>query len=339
MFTTIYLMLVLPVVAGLLYLFAVVRVWRSDRLIAVLMFFFWPMSVYALVKYWGEKDDSPRLPLLLSLTTLVLWGSLVGLGVAWVHAPQDDMAGDGDLGQLSSDEGGGDTIADHVKRSVAIANLRRQTGSVDIPDAPVSIDVPAHFRFIDRASLLNAFSGTSDEPNDSTIGWLVHERVDLSSDRAWHVEVDYLGDGYVVSSDFASVGGDALLARAQDAARKLAEGDDEGAQLLRFAEAPTFDPASARVNWVEEVSQSGHASPALDCYAIQLGRKGAVFFSIIDAAAKRQELCLRSVRMLAAHAHFGPGQTYADHSRALDRNAPYTLADLVSGSYLADRAQ
>jgi len=336
MFTTIYLMFALPLISYLLYLLAVVRVWRRNYIDGIFMFFFWPLALYALIKYWGEKDSGPRTPLLIALAIMGVWGSFIGW--SFMHVPAHVAADDYEA-MSPVDEGSGDTIADHVKRSVAIANLRRQTGSVDIPDAPVSIDVPAHFRFIDRASLLNAFSGTSDEPDDSTIGWLVHERVDLSSDQAWHVEVDYLGDGYVASSDFATVGGDALLARAQDAARKLAEGDDEGAQLLRFAEAPTFDPASARVNWVEEVSQNGHGSPTLDCYAIQLGRKGAVFFSIVDAAAKRQELCLRSVRMLAAHAHFGPGQTYADHSRALDRNAPYTLTDLVSGSYLADRVQ
>lgn len=336
MFTMIYLFFALPFVSAGLYLLGVVRVWRRSYIEGFLMVFFWPIGLYALFKYWGEKEDSPRTPLLLALAVFGVWASIIGWG--FMHTPTQIASGDEEM-MSPAEEGGGDTIADHVKRSVAIANLRRQTGSVDIPDAPVSIDVPEHFRFIDRASLLNAFSGTDDEPDDSTVGWLVHERVDLSSDQAWHVEVNYLGDGYVASSDFAPLGGDALLARAQESARKLAEGDDEGAQLLRFAEAPTFDPASARVNWVEEVAQRGHSSPTLDCYAIHLGRKGAVFFSIIDAAAKRQELCLRSVRMLAAHAHFGPGQTYADHSRALDRNAPYTLADLVSGAYLADHSQ
>jgi len=336
MFTTIYLFFALPFISGLFYLLGVVRVWRRSYIEGFLMVFFWPIGFYALFKYWGEKEDSPRTPLLLALAIFGVWASFIGW--SFMHAPTHVAADDYEA-MSPAEEGSGDTIADHVKRSVAIANLRRQSGSVDVPDAPVSIDVPEHFRFIDRASLLNAFSGTDDEPNDSTIGWLVHERVDLSSDQAWHVEVDYLGDGYVASSDFAAIGGDALLARAQDAARKLA-GDDADATLLqRFAEAPTFDPASARVNWVEEVSQRGHATPALDCYAIQLGRKGAVFFSILDAAAKRQELCLRSVRMLAAHAHFGPGQTYADHSRALDRNAPYTLADLVTGAYVADRSE
>ena len=336
MFTMIYLLLVLPAVAWLLYMLAVVRVWRLDRAIAVFMFFFWPVGFYALFKYWGEKESSPRTPLLLALAIMGAWGGFIGWG--FMHTPTQVASDDAEM-MSPTEDGGGDTIADHVKRSVAIANLRRQTGSVDIPDAPVSIDVPAHFRFIDRASLLNAFSGTSDEPDDGTIGWLVHERVDLSSNQAWHVQVNYRGDGYIASNDFATAGGDALLARAQGAARKVAVDADDGVQLLRFAEAPTFDPAAARVNWVEEVSQNGHASPTLDCYAVQLGRKGAVFFSIVDAATQRQELCLRSVRMLAAHAHFGPGQTYADHSGALDRKAPYTLTDLVTGEYFADHPE
>jgi len=336
MFTMLYLLLALPIIGGLFYLLGVVRVWRRSAFDGALALLFWPSGLYALVKYWREKEDSPRAPLLAALVVFGLWGAIVGWNAS--RAPPH-VAADDEAMVSPAGEGSGDTIADHVKRSVAIANLRRQGGSVDIPDAPVSIDVPQHFRFIDRASLLNAFSGTADEPGDSTVGWLVHERVDLSAADAWHVEVDYLGDGYVASSDFAAIGGDALLARAQEAARKLAGDDADAALLQRFAEAPTFDPAAARVNWVEEVAQRARATPALDCYAIQLGRKGAVFFSIVDAATKRQELCLRSVRMLAAHAHFGPGQTYADHSRTLDRNAPYTLTDLVTGAYLADRSE
>jgi uncharacterized membrane-anchored protein len=336
MFTMIYLLFALPFVSAGLYLIGVVRVWRRSYIEGFLMVFFWPIGFYALFKYWGEKEDSPRTPLLLALAVFAAWASFIGWG--FLHTPTQVASDDTEM-MSPAEDGGGDTIADHVKRSVAIANLRRQTGSVDIPGAPVSIDVPAHFRFIDRASLLNAFSGTDDEPDDGTIGWLVHERVDLSSDQAWHVQVNYRGDGYIASNDFATAGGDALLAHAQDAARKVATDAADGVQLLRFAEAPTFDPATARVNWVEEVSQNGHRSPALDCYAIQLGRKGAVFFSIVDAAVKRQELCLRSVRMLAAHAHFGPGQTYADHSGALDRKAPYTLTDLVTGEYFADHPE
>lgn len=332
MFTMIYLLLALPVVGGLLYLLGAARVWRSNHLVAILMVFFWPVGVYALFKYWGEKQDSPRTPLLLALGAFALWGGLLGWNVT--HAPPQ-VADEEDMAEPAEDDGG-DAIANRVRRSIAIANLRRQTGSVDIPDAPVSIEVPEHFRFIDRASLLNAFVGSAGMPDDTTVGWLVHERVDLTAKGAWHVEVDYLGDGYVASNDFAASGA-TMLARTQAAARKVAGGDDDVAQLQRFAEAPTFDPAAARVSWVEEWSRG--ESPTLDCHAIQLGRKGAMLFSITDAAATRQELCLRSVRMLAAHAHFGPGQTYADHSRALDRNAPYVLTDLVTGQYFADHAE
>jgi len=327
------LLFALPTIGGLIYLFGAARVWRLNRAVAALMVVLWPIGVYALFKYWGERKGGPRALLLSAFAAFAACGALLGWNLA--HVPQP-VSADMDGLDVPTDVVDSDGVAGRAKRAMAIAKLRRRTGSVDIPDVPVSIDVPVHFRFIDRAALLNAFAGGDDEPGDNTVGWLVHERVDLSSDQAWHVEVGYLGDGYVASNDFAATGGDALLARAQDAARKLADGED-GAQLQRFAEAPTFDPAAARVNWVEELSLPGRASPMLACHAVQLGRKGAVLFSIAGADATRQELCLRSVRMLAAHAHFGPGQTYADHSRTLDRNAPYVLADLVAGAYLEDR--
>jgi uncharacterized membrane-anchored protein len=69
--------------------------------------------------------------------------------------------------------------------------------------------------------------------------------------------------------------------------------------------------------------------------ASKLGRNGALVYSISEIEASRRELCLRSVRLLAGRSAFEKGQTYADHSRLLDKKAGYDLVGLVTGTWAA----
>lgn len=330
-----YLLLVLLWLVGLVfYLMALVRTWRISPLLAVLMFLFWPVGIYVLVKYWNE-GDGPRMPLLASLGTSVLALLLVLMFMPRLHLIEDEGPGFDEAITAPADE---DLISRNARRARALANLPRRNDTVTISDAPIAINPPAHFHFIDREALMQAFGGTVDEPAASTIGWFVHERVDLTGKRAWHVEIDYFGDGYVANSGLAGVATETLRADAQAAMNRQAELlSAEPDHISAYAELPSFDPRTARATWVEEVSKYGRGEPMLDCYALQLGRKGVALLSISSIDPTRQELCLRSVRMLAAHVQFGRGQEYADHSRMLDRSAPYALGDLISGAFIDKR--
>ncbi|MFA5685294.1 MAG: hypothetical protein WCZ65_06780 [Lysobacteraceae bacterium] len=57
-----------------LSIWAVVKVWRSSPLLAILCFFFWPASLIALIKYWGDEDSDIRVPFFLSLVVSLLLG-------------------------------------------------------------------------------------------------------------------------------------------------------------------------------------------------------------------------------------------------------------------------
>lgn len=311
------------------YLIAVVRTWRSSALWAVLMLLLLPAGVYVLIKHWSEQGGPSR-PLLAAFAAFAL-----AFGLGHRLAPQiaiDQLEGEVDSQTVTGPESE-DEVSRSARRARALSTLSRQVGAVTIAETPIAIDVPTHFQFIDRAALMQAFQGTIDEPDETTVGWFVHERVDLTNRRAWHVEVDYLGDGYVPSSGFASVSADALRARVQSGLDQMAqlEGDDP-TLISGYAELPTYDPRTARATWVQTMVPHGRGAPELDCHAVQLGRKGVVLLSITAIAPSRQELCLRSVRMLAAHTQFGRGQEYADYSRMLDRKAPYDLAGLITGS-------
>jgi uncharacterized membrane-anchored protein len=336
-----YLFAALPIVAGLLYLLALVRVWRSNQMLAILMLLLWPIGLYALVKYWNEKDEGVRMPLLASFAIVAVWLGFIAWGLAYQPPVSAQMAEGGyeEEEEASADDGG---IGAQVRRSVALANLPSSTGRVDFPAAHASIDVPEHFRFIDRDALVKAFAGTEDEPGEQSIGWLVHERVDLAAKGAWHVDVDRLAEGFVSDDTFASQSRETLLAAAKQATRTLSEQQDAGEpaySLVGYPDLPHLDPASHSVAWVAEIAYEGKPQHVLDCIAIKLGRNGALVYSISEIEPSRRELCLRSVRLLAGRSAFEKGQTYADHSRLLDKKAGYDLVGLVTGTWAAAQPQ
>jgi uncharacterized membrane-anchored protein len=332
MFTALYLLAALPLVAALLYLLAIVRVWRSNQMLAILMFFFWPAGIYALVRYWKEDEDNIRVPMIAALSVFGVWLGFIVWGLSY-QPPQAEVA---EVADGEEQDRGGDALGDKVRRSVAIANLPQRGGHIDIPAAHASIDVPEHFRFIERDALLKAFEGAPDEPAKQTVGWLVHERVDLTAPNAWHVDVDHLGDGYVSDDRFAKQSRETLLAAGQQATKTMSDQQDASEpafNLVSFPEMPRLDAQAHSATWVEEIAYEGKPAHVLDCYAVKLGRRGALIYSITDIALTRRELCLRSVRLLAGRSRFEQGHTYDDHSRLLDHKADYDLVALMTGSH------
>ncbi|MEO7325106.1 MAG: DUF2167 domain-containing protein [Dokdonella sp.] len=336
MFTVIYLLGMLPILAALFYLLSVARVWRTDRTLAIVMLLFWPAGLYALVRYWGEEENNIRVPMVASLGTLAIWCGMLAWGIghvsehdrsaAFADAPDED-----DPAASKADE----KTDDKLHFSIALAKLPLRSGRIEIAPAHAAIEVPTHFHFIDRASLQTLYADADNGPGDHSIGWLVHESVNLANDDAWFVEITWLDDGYVAENDLGTRARDILLAEAQRATvqQSAQQGDIGSFSLARYAEEPAFDARRHSVTWVEDVAYSGQREHKLDCYAATLGRSGAFLYSINGISMQRQELCLRSVRLTSARTEFASGHTYADHSGLFDHKAKYDLTALVTGAY------
>src|SRR5690606_39231476 len=192
------------------------------------------------------------------------------------------------------------------------------------------IDMPVHFRFVSAASLRAAGLDTVNVPHAESIGWMVHESVNLATDDAWAIEVDWFGEGYVSSERLTAFGNVALLAEARATAERLAELDaSEEVELVRFAETPVFDVSEARLTWIEEVAYAGERS--LDCHAVKLGRGGALMFTVASMEPQRHELCLLAVRLAAGSSRFEHNHASADYSRLFDSKSPIDLVDIVPG--------
>ena len=333
MFTTIYAFLALPVLYGLFYLLAVVRIWRLDRTLAIVSFFFAPVGLYAMVRYWSVEDDNPRVPMLVSFAALALWIGLLAWGLSYQPPDygQDYLEQDASLVE-------DDPVAEKLRLAVAVANLPWRAGEIDVPEAQAVIEVPQHFRFV-SAEALRAIGATfGAAPQTQPVGWLVHESVDLVDDNAWFVEIEWFGAGFVSADSLSAYGNEALLATMRTNTARFSEIDEQDDySLVRLAEPPVFDAGDSRLTWVEEIHYRSDDANLLDCHAIKLGRGGALMYSIMEVATARQELCLRSVRLAAGRSRFNEDQAYADYSRLFDKKSDFDLVDLVNGEFALPR--
>src|SRR5262249_9425087 len=178
----------------------------------------------------------------------------------------------------NSHSAGGNELEQQMRRSIALSNLPLLTGRIELPKARASIDVPTHFRFVERSALESVFSQFGDSLDPATVGWMVHESVNLTDTDAWYIEIDWHADGYVTEGNFVTLPSAALLNETQSITQRLLkqQGDDEGSfRIVRYAETPDMNVDQHTTTWVEETASADQSEHRLDCYAAKLARGGA----------------------------------------------------------------
>ncbi|RYD14099.1 MAG: DUF2167 domain-containing protein [Lysobacteraceae bacterium] len=323
-----YASIALPLVFGLVYLFGVIRIHRHEPRLGMLSLLF-PVGLYAMVRYWSAEKDNPRVPMLVALVLLCTWIGLLAWGTT--HESPKRFAG---AFTESGAPAGDDALDDRMRLKVAYAGLPYRAGTIALPQAQARIDLPSHFRFVSSEALRGAGIEVDDVPHAAALGWIVHESVDLASDTAWYIDLDWFGEGFVSADRLAVYGNDALLAEARATAQRLSGLDDTPEfELARFAETPVYNVSDALLTWAEDIRYADEGATTRNCHAIKLGRAGALQFSIQDMAPARQELCLRAVRLVAGSSRFLEGRAYADYSRLFDKKSRFDLVDLVTGRH------
>lgn len=224
------------------------------------------------------------------------------------------------------------TVAQWPSRA---ARLKLHRGKLSLSDTGAELAVPEHWRFIEAAPLRDALSGTKHFPGLGVIGWLVHERVDLSQlDTIWYVEVYAEQRGHVQAdgvddSDLQSRKGEAT---ARINAKNFAAGAPSFS-FVKFLETPQYDTQYDRAVWVDQMSYPGETSLLLDCYAIKLGKEAQVWFRMREQFEGARELCTRSVRLMAAKTQFVSGAGYADYTWLVDDSAGFDLGEVIASEH------
>ncbi len=178
--------------------------------------------------------------------------------------------------------------------AVPLRELNFRRGIVRLGPAFSQIRVPEHFRFIARhqLGLLSELRGAP--VSEHTLGWIVHERVDLNSAHFWFVDVQFHEAGHLAPPSPGSIGS-----------------------------AMQWDPATATATWGQPASGEGRG---IDQSAVKLTRHGAILFRVLELKDSQLELGLRAARLMAARTE--PDQGWA-HAEYIGQDSSQTLAQWV----------
>jgi hypothetical protein len=161
--------------------------------------------------------------------------------------------------------------------------IRFRSGVLHLQAAQATLDVPQHFRFIARhqLGLLSELRGIA--VAEHTLGWIVHERVNLNEADFWFVEVSFHEVGHLAAPVPAP---DADLSALQ------------------------WDAGSATATWGPwtQATEAG-----MQQSAVKLTRHGAILFRAPELKDDQLELGLRAVRLMATRAEPERGWSHAEY--------------------------
>ena len=301
-----------------------VKVGRSSVGMGVVTFLFWPIAIIPLITNWGQRDSDIRLQFFVAAAaTGLLWKSLIEIALETERTMQDDQIAliggqdpfsamqveserDGVQYRATPVAVGGQSMSSSTEpemrfapamarvNSIPLNEIRFRSGMVHLQPALATLDVPEHFRFIARHQL-----GLLSELRDiavaeHTLGWIVHERVNLNSADFWFVEVSFHDVGYLAPPA-------------------------PGASVA----AMQWDATNAMAIWGRPAVP---AERGIDQSAVKLTRHGALLFRAPELQDDQLELGLRAVRLMASRAEPEPGWGHAEY---IGEGSPLSLAAWV----------
>ncbi len=171
----------------------------------------------------------------------------------------------------------------------AAAGLSYLYASVKWPTAGVSIDLPPRFRFLPEQRLGRLATLRSQPRLPGSLGWIVHESVDLAQPDAWVLEVRYLNVGHTP----LGLDEDAFKAKLGELSGVQQRGRG-GRRLGEGSFAPQWDGDRGVLTWslADDDGRFEHRA------ALPLQR-GVLFFVVRGLSEDQRELGLRLTRLMA----------------------------------------
>lgn len=235
-----------------------------------------------------------------------------------------------------------ETLSDDAYQQWASAvweSLDRQTGSVILSKANVTLDVPESFYYLnpkDAETVLVDVWGNP--PGSETLGMLLPAEMTPFDAESWAVTIQYEEDGYVSDKDADKIDYDDLLKTMQKDTREASEyrvsQGYESIELVGWAASPYYDAAESKLHWAKELRFGGQELNTLNYNIRVLGRRGVLVLNFI-AGIDQKAMIEAELDTVLALAEFNVGSTYADFNPDIDQVAAYGVGALVAGKVLA----
>ena len=359
-------LLFLYLVSFVLGILIVVRVWRARALDGVLTLFVPGYVLYALYKYWGERDHDIRYLLLaqFAAASLVAWNVFHAVQMPdptrVAVAQLDDPAPDSD----AADGGEGRSAASPLAflSTSAPDKTAPITAAMQAPPAPEPATeaepprraTPAELKLLaERVAFLRgrftreAIGMRFDIPRGQHLLTGADAR---HADTALRGETDAHLIGWMIDENKTLTDANLRIVRLRwrhdglvpanpapfDPAA-LVEGANSrtrvprlfgsGGTLLRYETVPVREGST--VVWSEERQLEGVSNSVYDCHALRLARKGVLELSMVGIDAKAAKSCANELGSLVASVQFDKDLDYPAQAES-EHLAPYSLGALIA---------
>lgn len=357
-------LLVLYLVSFVLGILVIVRIWRANTLDGVLTLFVPGYVLYALYKYWGDKDHDIRYLLLAQFACagLLVWTAFRTAAtvpaanhaaVAQEGDPAADDSADADDGYAVANRSVSTSAPDKTALVSAAMQAQSAPGPATEADPPrratptelkrlaetvvfergrfvreaigMRMDIPRGQHIVAGTDARRVDTALRGENDTHLIGWVIDANKTLTDPNLRIVRLRWRHDGLVAPNPAPF--DPAALIEGANARAPMPRLSGSGGTLLRYEAAPVREGST--VLWSEERQPAGESKSVYDCHALRLARKGVLELSIIGVDAKTAKSCPDELGALAASVRFEPELDYPAQIEG-ERLAPYSLGALIA---------
>jgi uncharacterized membrane-anchored protein len=219
------------------------------------------------------------------------------------------------------------------------AELRYQTGTVQVSDGKATFNLGPEFRYLDPKQTARLLTeGWGNPPSEETLGMIIPAGTSPLSAEGWGVVVTYEEDGYVDDKGAEKIDYNELLGEMKKSVveenKERAKAGYEPMQLVGWAEPPRYDKATNKMYWAKDIKFGNAPVDTLNYNIRVLGRRGVLVLNAVSTVDQLASVRMSMQQLLPA-VEFNPGHRYADFIPGKDKMAEYGIGALVVGTLAA----
>jgi uncharacterized membrane-anchored protein len=213
--------------------------------------------------------------------------------------------------------------------------FKYQTGNIVLPNKVATLHLQSSYRYLDPAETEKLLVAWGNEPGNDTQGAIVPGDVEPMSEAGWAVILTYVDEGHVDDSEAADIDYDEMLEDMQEGTEEHNKARKQAGfspvHLIGWAEKPSYDSATRKLYWAQELNFEGSAAHTLNYDVRVLGREGVLSMNAVASITQLAQI-KSEMKPLIQVAEFNEGHRYADFNSSTDRVAEYGLAALIAGT-------